>query len=337
MLTLSGKDGGGQILRSSLTLSMITGQPFRLTQIRGARPKPGLARQHLTCVKAAAEVCEAAVDGAEMGSTEIIFHPGKIKSGDYKFAIGTAGSTTLLAQTLLPALWQVQGASTLTLEGGTHNPMAPPMDYLTRVYLPLLKKMGITIEASLERYGFVPAGGGLIHFKIPGGQKTKAIEILERGEELERRIHCINANISPEVAQKMTKALLNQLDWPDNTIFIEAPENADCPGNALAAEVSFTNVTERVTAFGSHGKTSQRVAQEVAKMMQNYLNSEAVVGRNLADQLLLPMALAGKSTIHTSASSNHVKTNIKVIESFLPARFKVEPQLRGCHLISVTS
>ena len=337
MIQLSGQNGGGQILRSSLTLSMLTGQPFRLNQIRGARPKPGLARQHLTCVKAAAEICNGAVDGAEIGSTEIIFHPGAVTAGDYKFAIGTAGSTTLLAQTLLPALWQSDQTSTLTLEGGTHNPMAPPMDYLTRVYLPTLKKMGITIETSLERYGFIPAGGGLIHFKIPGGQKIVPIKILERGEELERRIHCISSHIPPEVARKETKALLNQLEWPENSIFIETPSNADCPGNVLAAEVSFANVTERVTAFGSFGKTSKRVAQEVAKMMQNYLGSEATVGRNLADQLLLPMALAGEGAIHTSAPSNHVKTNIKVIESFLPARFTVEPQLRGCHLISVTS
>ncbi|MFT6179197.1 MAG: RNA 3'-terminal phosphate cyclase (ATP) [Akkermansiaceae bacterium] len=335
MLTLSGKNGGGQILRSSLTLSMLTGQPFRLTQIRGARPKPGLARQHLTCVKAAAEVCEAAVDGAEMGSTEIIFHPGKIKSGDYHFAIGTAGSTTLLAQTLLPALWQAKGKSALTLEGGTHNPMAPPFDYLSRVYLPTLAKMGITIEASLERYGFVPAGGGRIHFKIPGSQNPQPIEILERGEEIERRIHCLNANISIDVARRETASLLKQLDWHENTVLIESPDNADCPGNVLAAEITFANITERVSTFGAFGKTSKRVAHEVAKMMQNYLNSEAAVGRNLSDQLLLPMALAGGGTLHTTAPSNHLKTNIEVIEKFLPVRFKIEPELRGCHLISV--
>ena len=125
MIQLSGQKGGGQILRSALTLSMITGQAFHLKQIRGARPKPGLARQHLTCVKAAAEVCNGSIDGAEMGSTEIIFNPGEVAAGDYHFAIGTAGSTTLLAQTLLPALWQAKVESTLSLEGGTHNPMAP--------------------------------------------------------------------------------------------------------------------------------------------------------------------------------------------------------------------
>ena len=130
MLTLSGQNGGGQILRSSLTLSMITGQPFRLTKIRGGRSKPGRARQHLTCVKAAAEISNGSVDGAELGSNEIIFYPGKVTGGNYHFAIGTAGSTTLLAQTVLPALWQAGNASSLTLEGGTHNTMAPPLDFI---------------------------------------------------------------------------------------------------------------------------------------------------------------------------------------------------------------
>lgn len=335
MLTLSGQNGGGQILRSSLSLSMLTGQPFRLTKIRGARPKPGLARQHLTCVKAAVEICGGAVDGAEVGSTEIVFHPGRVETGDYHFAIGTAGSTTLLAQTLLPALWQAEGPSTLTLEGGTHNPMAPPMDYLIRVYLPLLKRMGVTIKASLERYGFVPAGGGRIHLEIPGGQQPAPLNLLERGEELERRIHCLNALVPPEVARKETRVLCRELGWPENTIFVESPGNADCPGNVLAAEVAFSGVVERVTSFGAYGKPSKRVAGEVARMMKNYLDCGAVVGRHLADQILIPMALARGGKFHTSALSNHVKTNGEVIGTFLPVHFQFEPEHRGCQFISV--
>ena len=158
---------------------------------------------------------------------------------------------------------------------------------------------------------------------------------MERGEEIERRIHCLNVKVPGEVATKETEALLKHLDWHQNTIFIESPDTADCPGNVLAAEVTYANLTERVTSFGAFGKTSKRVAHEVAKMMQNYLGSGAVVGRNLADQLLLPMALVGGGQIHTSAPSNHVKTNIEVIEKFLPVRFEVEPELRGCHFISV--
>ena len=131
------------------------------------------------------------------------------------------------------------------------------------------------------------------------------------------------------MARRETKAVSKQLDWPDNTIFIESPENADCPGNLLAAEVTFANITERVTAFGSHGKGSNRVAKEVVKMISNFLASEATVGRNLADRLLLPMALAGGGKIHTCTPSNHVKTNIEVMEKFLPVHFKIEPGLRG--------
>ena len=337
MIQLSGQNGGGQILRSSLTLSMITGQPFRLTKIRGARRKPGLARQHLTCVKAAAEISNGSVDGAEIGSTEIVFNPGTVKGGNYHFAIGTAGSTTLLAQTLLPALWQADNASTLTLEGGTHNPMAPPLDFLTRVFFPILKKMGIGIETELRRYGFVPAGGGEVFYKLTGEQKAKPIELLDRGKLLEQRIHCLCAHMEGPVAGKETSALRAGLDWPENTIHIEHTENADCQGNTLAAEANYTNITERVTSFGERGKTSKRVAQDVAKMMSNYLSSETVVGRNLADQLLLPMALAGGGKVLTSTPSNHVKTNIEVIEKFLPVKFEIEAQQQGCYFISVVS
>jgi len=335
MIQISGQNGGGQILRSSLTLSMITGMPFRLTKIRGARRKPGLARQHLTCVKAATEISNGSVDGAEVGSTEIVFNPGQVTGGNYHFAIGTAGSTTLLAQTLLPALWQAGNASTLTLEGGTHNPMAPPLDFLTRVFFPVLKEMGIEIEVELRRYGFVPAGGGEVFYRLFGGQELNPIELLERGELVEQRIHCLCAHLAGPVAGKETSALRDELGWPENSIFDEQTKNADCQGNTLSAELTYENITERVTSFGERGKTSKRVAQEVAKMMKSYLGSEAVVGRNLADQLLLPMALAGSGTMHTSSPSNHVKTNIAVIEKFLPVKFKIEPLVRGCHLISI--
>jgi len=326
MLKISGQDGGGQILRSALTLSMITGTPFHLTKIRGKRPKPGLMRQHLTCVNAAAEICDGSTDGAELLSTEVIFNPGKVSSGDFHFKIGTAGSTTLLAQTLLPALWQADGDSTLTLEGGTHNPLAPPMDYLTRVYLPMLEKMGVTVEAELVRFGFAPAGGGKIRFKIPGGQKTSPLVIVEKGEELERRIHCLCAHIPGPVAQKETRALLKSLDWPENTVFIEETEESDCAGNLLAAEIRYENVVERVSAHGAAGKSSQRVASDVHKMMMNYLGSEAPVGRCLADQLLLPMALSGSGSFHTMALSNHVTTNAALIEQFLPIEVSMEKE-----------
>lgn len=163
MLILDGSfgEGGGQILRTALSLSMITGAPFRIEKVRAHRRKPGLLRQHLTCVKAAERIASARVKGAELGAASLTFEPGVISAGEYEFAIGSAGSTTLVFQTILPALLQATAASRVTLKGGTHNPLAPTFDYLQRVFLPLLARMGAAVETKLHKPGFFPAGGGL--------------------------------------------------------------------------------------------------------------------------------------------------------------------------------
>jgi RNA 3'-terminal phosphate cyclase (ATP) len=166
MIKLDGQNGGGQLLRSALSLSLVTGQAFRMTAVRGLRKKPGLMRQHLTGVNAAVEISGGSVDGAELGSTELIFNPGTVSGGDYRFSIGTAGSACLLYQTLLPALLLAKEASTLRLEGGTHNPMAPSFDFLDKCFLPQIRKMGAGVTLELERHGFFPAGGGVIHGRI---------------------------------------------------------------------------------------------------------------------------------------------------------------------------
>lgn len=335
MIELSGASGGGQILRSALSLSMVTGRGFRLSSIRGKRPKPGLMRQHLTCVKAAAEVSEGAVDGAELGSREIVFQPGTVKAGSYEYAIGTAGSTMLLAQTLLPALWGAEGGSELLLSGGTHNPMAPPYDFIERVYLPALAKMGVTADCALEKYGFAPAGGGAVRFQVAGGERPQVVEFLDRGEEQSRAIECLLAHVPATVAERETKKLRKLLDWPEEACRVVETENSSGPGNALAAEIAFAEIAERVTAFGAHGKSSERVASEVAKKMRDYLSSGAVVGRCLADQLMIPMALAGGGTMRTMHPSNHVRTNAEVIEAFLPVKFRMEESGEGPWVVSV--
>ena len=159
-------EGGGQILRTALTLSMITGQPFRIENIRARRAKPGLLRQHLTAVNAASEICSAEVQGAEPGSSTLRFIPNRIKGGNYLFAIGTAGSCTLVLQTILPALWFADEPSTVVITGGTHNPAAPPADFLIRAWLPLMHRMGVKMTLDLIRHGFYPAGGGEIHATV---------------------------------------------------------------------------------------------------------------------------------------------------------------------------
>lgn len=168
MIALDGAqgEGGGQILRSALSLSMITGQPFTITGIRAGRAKPGLLRQHLTAVKAAAEICRATVEGAELGSQRLVFRPGTVRGGDYRFAIGSAGSCTLVLQTVLPALWFADGPSRVEVSGGTDNPSAPPADFIRRVLEPLLARIGVHQQTTLLRHGFYPAGGGVVATEV---------------------------------------------------------------------------------------------------------------------------------------------------------------------------
>src|SRR5947207_15592691 len=168
MITIDGSqgEGGGQILRTSLALSLVTGQPFCMERIRVRRQKPGLLRQHLTAVEAAKTVGCAEVEGAEMNSQTLEFRPGPVTPGNYRFAVGTAGSATLVLQTVLPSLLTASGKSTLTLEGGTHNPLAPPFDFLVGSFMPLIRRMGATVELDLKAPGFFPAGGGRFHARI---------------------------------------------------------------------------------------------------------------------------------------------------------------------------
>src|SRR5712675_2047994 len=165
MITIDGSEGegGGQILRTSLALSLVTGQPFRMERIRAKRQKPGLLRQHLTAVEAAKTVGRAEATGGALNSQTLEFNPGPVTPGNYRFAVGTAGSATLVFQTVLPALLTASGHSTLTLEGGTHNPLAPPFDFLARSFTPLIHGMGPTVELELRTPGFFPAGGGCFH------------------------------------------------------------------------------------------------------------------------------------------------------------------------------
>lgn len=222
-LQLDGATGGGQMLRTALSLAMVTGQPFRMINIRGKRPKPGLMRQHLTCVKAACEISGGTADGAEIGSTELVFRAGKLKCGAYQFAIGTAGSTGLLLQTLLPALLHADGPSTLRLEGGTHNPMAPPFEFLDRVFLPVLRRMGADVKISLLQSGFAPVGGGVIECEIQSCSKLTSIELHEHGELKSMNLRVPIRNLSIGIGGRMLDAALRQLPCDDASVEIREP------------------------------------------------------------------------------------------------------------------
>ena len=195
-------EGGGQILRTSLSLSLVTGKPFRIENIRAGRERPGLLRQHLTAVLAAGEVGGAEVEGATLGSTALTFAPAKVRSGEYHFAVGTAGSGTLVFQTILPALMRACGPSKITIEGGTHNQAAPPYHFLERSFVPLIERMGPKVSLRLERYGFYPAGGGRFVAEIEPVENLRSFEIGERGEITSRRVVAIVANLARHIGQR---------------------------------------------------------------------------------------------------------------------------------------
>ncbi len=336
MLAIDGSEGegGGQILRTALSLSAITGSPFTLERIRARRRRPGLQRQHLVCVKAAAEIAGATVEGATLGSDKLVFTPGVIRAGDYTFAIGSAGSTVLVFQTVLPILLQAEAASRIALSGGTHNPMAPTFDYLQRVVLPLLARMGAVVETRFDRVGFYPAGGGAWQAKVQPARTLHPLTLMERGEVRQRRVVADVANIPFEVAEREVRTAAAALSWPPET---GKPRTiaSDGPGNVLSIEVETEAVTEIFTGFGERGLSAEAVVARTVKEAQAYLASNAPVGPYLADQLLVPLALSGGGSFVTLPPTAHTRTNVAVIEKFLPVEFTLTDLADGRWQVTV--
>jgi RNA 3'-terminal phosphate cyclase (ATP) len=328
----SNGEGGGQVLRSALALAMITQTPFRIERIRAKRSKPGLLRQHLTAVQAAATICGAKVEGAELGSTALSFEPGPVRAGDYRFAIGTAGSAGLVLQTVLPALWFADGTSTVSVSGGTHNKAAPPGDFLAKVWQPLLARMGIDQDIKLERHGFYPAGGGMLAARVAPVDQLKRIELVDRGARRTVQATALVASVPGGVARREIDRVAAQLVCDDRRVQ-ELPASHG-PGNVLLIEVEHDHVTELFSGFGERGLSAEAVADGAATEARHYLESDAAVGEHLADQLLLPMALAGGGVFTAVTASSHLRTNIEVIEKFLPVEIAVS-EGQGVVLVEV--
>lgn len=322
-------EGGGQILRTALALSMCTGQPFALTRIRAGRPKPGLMRQHLTCVNAAMEISGAEVQGAELNSQTLRFAPGALRAGDYRFNVGTAGSCTLVLQTIWPALLLADAPSRIQLAGGTHNPMAPPFHFLERSYAPLMRKLGANVELSLQRLGFYPAGGGEIDVTVwPAADTLQPFDLTERGAQIEAYAECFAPALPRSVAQRELAQLGRVLAWPEAQLRVASVRQNEGPGNALLATLVHENLSEVFTQFGEKGVTAEKVAGDLAREVRGYQASTAALGPHLADQWALPLALAvwkrQREAVYTcSELTPHAKTNFEVIERFLSVRFSV--------------
>jgi RNA 3'-terminal phosphate cyclase (ATP) len=324
VITVDGSmgEGGGQIIRSSLALALVTGQPVTLKNIRARRKKPGLMRQHLTALRAAGEIGEAAIVGDAINSTVVEFRPSKIKNGEFNFSIGTAGSTMLVLQTVLPALMVADGPSKVTLSGGTHNPMAPTFDFLEKAYCPLVSEMGPTISLELIRPGFYPAGGGEVVVHVQPVPQLKRFSLLERGIFVGRTVRGIVSKLPAHIAQRECDTITGKTGWEKTTTSIEEVDRPIGPGNALIVENRYENVTEVFSGIGEKDKPAEVVAKNTYKHIKRYEARDVPVGEFLADQLLLPLGIGasqktGGGEFRTLSLSRHSTTHIDVLKMFL--------------------
>jgi RNA 3'-terminal phosphate cyclase (ATP) len=330
MIAIDGSmgEGGGQILRTSLALSLVTGKPFCMENIRAKRDKPGLLRQHLTAVNAATEVGQARVEGDVIGSTRLSFVPRAIRPGSYHWSIGTAGSATLVLQTVLPCLLTAERETELVLEGGTHNQYAPPFEFLAQAFLPIVNRMGPMITATLERSGFYPAGGGKFSVTIKPVQKLSRVNLMERGGIIRRQAVGIISQLQRRIAEAEIDMLKTKLSWESGCFRIEERKDSRGPGNILICTIESENITEVFAGFGERGVPATQVASAVGDSVREYLSSGAPVGRHLADQLMIPMALAGGGAFQTLPLTRHSMTNMEVIRKFLDVTIAAEKRDR---------
>jgi RNA 3'-terminal phosphate cyclase (ATP) len=328
-------EGGGQIIRTSLALSLVTGKPFHVKHARANRAKPGLRQQHLTAVRAAAAIGNAQVEGAAVGSTEFTFHPGAVTPGDYTFDVGTAGSTTLVLQTVLPPLMIASAPSVLRFEGGTHNVHAPPYDFLERTFLPLVSRMGPQIMIELGRYGFYPPGGGRFDVFIEPATHRFKLKLTERGRMLAIRARALVVNLPASMAERELTVVKEKMGLSDEQLQPEISDNAISRGTAVMIELQSEHLTEVFTSIGERGVRAEVIAEQAADEALDYLRVPAPVGEHLADQLLIPLALCSGGTFATTRVSLHTQTNIEVIKNFLSVDIIIGKSTDGTTIIQV--
>ena len=326
-------EGGGQVLRSALSLSLLTRQPFRLSRIRAKRDRPGLRPQHLAAVKAAARVSSAEVRGDRVGSEKIEFIPGTVQTGDYFFDIGTAGATSLVLQTLLLPLALAPSTSRITIRGGTHVPWSPCFHYLDRQWRPFLNDVGIPFDLTMTMAGFYPQGGGELQAQIPGGARPKPLKLTERGPLRSIRGLSAVGNLPREIAERQRRQALRRLhrllpDREPEVVVEELP--AASRGTVLLLLAEYDLGQACCFALGARGKRAERVADEAVDALVAFLRSDGSVDPWLSDQLLLPLAVAdGPSELRTSEVTEHLLTNAEVIRLFLPVEIGVDGPLGG--------
>ncbi|RLI98093.1 MAG: RNA 3'-phosphate cyclase [Candidatus Aenigmatarchaeota archaeon] len=324
--------GGGQVLRTSLGLSAVTGKPCRITNIRARRPSPGLRPQHLICVEAVARLCDAEVSGASLGSKEVVFRPGKIGHGPVISEVGTAGSVTLVLQALMIPAVHAPGPVELYISGGTHVAWSPTTGYFRHAFSEYMRMMGIPIESSTKLYGYYPKGGGSIEARVTPGN-IKAIT-------LEERIGKPTTEAWSNASRQLMRSGVGerQLKGAEAVIKIDRKNVKYVPSSSIGSSItmasSFGNCFLCSSALGSRGKPAEKVGEEAASELKQVLGTKATVDRHMADQIIPYMALAGgKSAVLAPEITEHTSTNIWVTEKFTGARFGIS-QKDGCFRIS---
>jgi RNA 3'-terminal phosphate cyclase (ATP) len=338
MILIDGRigEGGGQILRTALSLSAATGKAFRLIHIRRKRSKPGLRHQHLACVNAAAEICGAQCKGNRLESPELEFTPGPIRSGEYFFNIPTAGSAMQVMQTVLPVLSRAPAVSTVKVRGGTHNPGAPPFEFFTLSFLPLLKPLGVAAEMQIRRHGFYPVGGGEIIAAIhPQINPASEFSLQQRGEPDRANAEILVSWLPRAIAERESKILQQKLNWGASKVTITEIEDSPGPGNVLMIHVKYGAQTFLFTAFGQRGKPAEQVAAEACDMFISFRLSKAALDEHLANQILPYLALANGGVYTAQSLSPHTKTNIEVIKRFLETKIEAKKKDDGCFEILI--
>lgn len=333
MITLDGSqgEGGGQIVRSAISLSAITGQPVTITRVRAGRNPAGLRPQHVTAVEAVAAICNARTRGAEIGSDTLIFEPGgPVRAGAYEWGVGTAGSACLVAQAVIVPLALAVGETQLRLYGGTHVPNSPSGHYLRDVYAPMLLRMGIDAEIYMDSYGFVPEGGGMLTIYLKGSARPESQRLVERGP-LERIFGtAIGCNLPSHIPQRMANRATNLLGALDTLVDIRPQRTRSVSTGAgifLAAE--YENGRAGFGVLGRRGMPSEEVAERAVTPLLMFHDSAGVVDERLMDQLIVPLALAeGPSVVSTSAITSHVRTNVEVVRAFLDRRITIDEAQR---------
>ena len=324
----SSGEGGGQILRTSLTLACITGKAVHIENIRAARRNPGLARQHLSCVRAARQICNGRCIGDELGSQVLDFRPGHIQNANYSFDIGSAGSASLVIQTVLPALFLTDKPSTVAVTGGTHNPMAPPFDFLRESFLPAISAGGFWADCKLIKHGFFPAGGGRITFNIQSRQRNAEHEINLCRPQDKPKIHAriYTTRLPSHIARRQKKLLLDS-NLPIEKIEHIEVTDSDGPGNCVMLRLIGGGRTTIFTAFGQRGKPSEKVVGQVVGCAKDFLSGDAAIDSFLADQLLIYLAITKSGCFTTNEISGHLTTNMETIKKFLPVDFDISHEM----------